>query len=293
MKGANKLGLGTVQWGIPYGLTNQNGMTTPDSAREILSVASGFGVTVLDTASLYGESEVVLGTYPLEAFHVITKTPKFDAPVITEEHLDHLTQTFSQSLHRLSVSNIYGLLIHHAEDLLVSGGERLVSAMLALKESGAVEKVGVSIYDIEQADAVLKVFKPDIVQLPINILDQRMLSSGCLERMKNSGVEIHARSIFLQGLLLMPLNRVPSYFDPIQSLLTLWHAAAETQGMSLVQAAISFVRDIPYVDSVLIGVENLEQFYACHKGFEVVTKFDASGLACHEPAFINPALWEL
>ena len=73
MKGVNKLGLGTVQWGIPYGLTNQNGMTPPDSAREILSVASGYGVKILDTASSYGESEVVLGTYPLEEFHVVTK----------------------------------------------------------------------------------------------------------------------------------------------------------------------------------------------------------------------------
>ena len=83
------------------------------------------------------------------------------------------------------------------------------------------------------------------------------------------------------------------YFDPIRLLLTHWHAAAEAQGMSPVQAALSFVRDIPGVDSVLIGVENLEQFYSCYKGFEVAAKFDASGLACHDPAFINPALWDL
>ena len=293
MNRIKKLGLGTVQWGIPYGITNCHGMTPPESVREILIEASRNGVSVLDTASLYGESEVVLGTYPLENFHVITKTPQFGTSVITEKHSEHLTQTFLQSLQRLSSRKIYGLLIHNAQDLLVPGGDKLITAMMSLKDNGTVEKIGVSIYDSEQADAVLKIFKPDIVQLPINVLDQRMLLNGRLERMKNMGIEIHARSVFLQGLLLMPLNRVPTYFDPIRPILTLWHAAAEAQGMSPVQAALSFVRDIPYIDSVLIGVENLEQFHSCCADFEDAAKFDATGLACHEPAFINPAHWKL
>jgi aryl-alcohol dehydrogenase-like predicted oxidoreductase len=291
MLSIKKLGLGTVQWGLRYGLANQQGITPPETVREILTEARGYGITILDTASLYGESEAVLGNNSLEGFRVVTKTPRFATPVITDEHALNLTHTFTQSLQRLSTRKVYGLLIHHADDLLVPGGEKLVAAMMALKETGAVEKIGVSVYNEDQVDAVMKIFKPDIVQLPISVLDQRLLLNGQLARIKKSGVEIHARSVFLQGLLLMPLNSVPAYFDPIRPLLGQWHAAAEAQGLTPVQAALSFVRDIPYVDTVLVGVENLEQFRSCCVDFSVPATFDASGLACHDPMYINPALW--
>lgn len=291
MLSIKKLGLGTVQWGLRYGLANQQGITPPETVREILSAARGYGITILDTASLYGASEAVLGGNSLEGFRVVTKTPKFVTPAITDEYVRNLTQTFSQSLLRLSTRKVYGLLIHHADDLLVPGGEKLVAAMMALKETGVVEKVGVSVYSGDQVDAVLKIFKPEIVQLPISVLDQRLLLNGQLARMKKMGIEIHARSVFLQGLLVMPLDRVPAYFDPIRPLLGQWHTAAEAQGLTPVQAALSFVRDIPYVDTVLVGVENLEQFRSCCVDFSVPATFDASGLACHDPMYINPALW--
>ena len=291
MLSVNKLGLGTVQWGLRYGLANQNGLTPPETVREILSEARSYGITILDTASLYGESEAVLGANSLEGFKVVTKTPRFATPVITDEQALNLTHTFSLSLQRLSTTKVYGLLIHHADDLLVPGGEKLVAAIMALKETGVVEKIGVSVYHSDQIDAVLKIIKPDLVQLPISVLDQRLLLNGQLERMKNMGIEIHARSVFLQGLLLMPLNRIPPYFDPIRPLLARWRAAAEGQGLTPVQAALSFVRDISYVDTVLVGVENLEQFRSCCVDFSVSATFDASGLACHDPMYINPALW--
>lgn len=293
MKSFNKLGLGTVQWGLPYGLANQHGITAPETVAAILVEARRHGIKVLDTASLYGEAESVLGANPLQMFHVISKTPKFATPVITGAQALQLTRVFYQSLQRLSCKKIYGLLVHHAEDLLVPGGEKLVAAMTELKDKGVVENIGVSVYDGEQVDAVLKIFKPDIVQLPVSVLDQRMLLNGQLERLKNAGVEIHVRSVFLQGLLLMPLSQVPAYFDPVRPLLARWHAAAQAQGMTLVQAALSFVRDIPYVDTVLVGVESLAQFQSCLEDFSIDASFDASNLACNDPMFVNPALWKI
>lgn len=292
MKNINKLGLGTVQWGLPYGLANKHGITAPETVTAILAEARHHGIKVLDTASLYGEAETVLGANSLEMFHVISKTPKFATSVSDEQALQ-LTQVFHQSLQRLSCKKIYGLLVHHADDLLVPGGEKLVAAMTGLKEKGAVENIGVSVYDGAQVDAVLKIFKPDIVQLPVSVLDQRMLLNGQLERLKNEGIEIHIRSVFLQGLLLMPLDQVPAYFDPVRPLLARWHAAAQAQGMTLVQAALSFVRDIPYVDTVLVGVESLAQFQSCLEDFSIDASFDASNLACNDPMFVNPALWKI
>jgi aryl-alcohol dehydrogenase-like predicted oxidoreductase len=107
----------------------------------------------------------------------------------------------------------------------------------------------------------------------------------------DKGVEIHIRSAFLQGLLLMPLEDVPAYFEPIRPLLMRWHAASREQGMSLVQAALAFVRDLPEVDQVLVGVESASQFQACLQDFCSPASFDAAGLGCDEPAFVNPVLW--
>lgn len=288
----SKLGLGTAQWGLPYGISNRSGQSAPEEIRSILAEARAKGIRILDTASFYGEAEAVLGRNSLEDFRIISKTPVFSSSEITQEHAAKVKSVFDESLHRLSCNNIYGLLIHSADDLLSSGGYRLVGAMEDIRDRGLVGKIGVSVYDGRQIDAVLKLFRPDIVQLPLSVIDQRLLLSGHLNELKCRGVEIHVRSVFLQGLLLMMPGEVPPYFDPIRGLLAKWHAAAESQGMTLVQAALSYVRDLPHIDTVLVGIENLAQFQSCAMDFSAGRKFDASGLGCNESAFVNPALWK-
>lgn len=286
------LGLGTAQWGLHYGLANQAGVTPAAVVTEILAEAARAGVVILDTASLYGQAESVLGTHSLGAFRIVSKTPKFDASHITDEHAYRLMQAFDESLYRLSSSRIYGLLAHHADDLLAPGGGKLIAAMLELREKGKVEKIGVSVYTGAQVDDILQIFRPDIVQLPLSILDQRMLSNGQLERLKARGIEVHTRSVFLQGLLLLPLSKVPAYFDPIRPILRRWHAAAAEQGMTAVQAALSFVRNTRYVDTVLVGVETKAQFQSCLRDFNSPTHFDAKNLGCSDQRFVNPMFWK-
>ena len=288
----SKLGLGTVQWGMDYGVSNQGGRTPVETVSAILSEARDRGVDVIDTAALYGDAESVLGRNALTSFRVITKTPRFASSMIGEEHAGELNEVFHRSLRRLSCTMVYGLLAHHADDLLVPGGEKLWTAMMRLKEQGLVEKIGASMYDGEKVDALLERFRPDILQVPLSVLDQRMLLNGQLERLKSRGVEIHTRSAFLQGLLLLPPERIPFYFDPIAPLLKRWHAAVEEQGLTAIQAALTFVRNVPYVDTVLIGVENVEQFRTCLAQFETAARFDASGLACADPMFVNPVNWK-
>jgi aryl-alcohol dehydrogenase-like predicted oxidoreductase len=293
MKGINKFGLGTVQWGLPYGISNQHGITPPETVAALLNEAQQYGVEVLDTASLYGRSEIVLGENSLEGFKVVTKTPRFATTYISDIEANQLNQTFQQSLDLLSYKKIYGLLIHDVENLFLPGGDKLLSAMRQLKEKGVVEKIGVSVYDSMQVDAVLKKFNPDLMQLPLSILDQRMLATGHLELLKNKGVEIHVRSVFLQGLLLMSLSNVPAFFEPIRPLLARWHAAAREQGLTVNQAAIAFVKNLPHVDTVLFGLDNLAQFRSCFDDFSLDINFDAAGLTCNDPVFVNPSLWQL
>jgi aryl-alcohol dehydrogenase-like predicted oxidoreductase len=293
MTGIKKLGLGTVQWGLPYGIANQQGITSPEAVTRLLNVARSHGLEVLDTASFYGKSETVLGKNKLDGFKVITKTPSFTNQRITNAEIDQLSEAFYRSLSLLNVKKVYGLLIHHSDNLLIPDGEKLLAKIANLKKEGLIKKIGISVYDSSQVDSVLKIFKPDLVQLPLSVFDQRMLESGHLQLLKSQGTEIHVRSVFLQGLLLMPLNDLPSFFKPIYPSLVRWREAAREQGLTAHQAAIAFVKNLPEVDIVLVGLDSLSQFNTCIDSFSIDKKFDASGLACNDPVFVNPSMWSI
>lgn len=293
MSAVEKLALGTVQWGVPYGLYNQEGMTSTKTVKAILDEALAGGIHLLDTASLYGESEAVLGRNVLDEFRIVTKTPKFQVEHIERQEVDGLVNTFRASLKKLNCASIYGLLIHDAEDILKPGGLMLIQALVALKMQGLVDKIGVSVYDGKQVTRILKIFTPDIVQLPISILDQRVLRDGTLDSLYQLGVEVHARSVFLQGLLLMPADEIPIYFNPIRSLLNQFHMAANDQNLTAIQASLTFVRDLTQISKVLVGVQNLQQFQDCARDFKIDASFEAKNLNCDEIKFVNPSMWNI
>lgn len=293
MKPAAELGLGTVQWGLNYGVANAMGQTSFDETGAILYEARRHSVGVLDTASQYGEAEFVLGQNDIDGFKIVTKTPSFGTVEITSDQAAELKETFHRSLVRLSRNQVYGLLLHHVNDLLVSGGKRLFHVMEDLKAQGLVSKIGISIYEGHQIDAVLRQFQPDIVQLPLNVLDQRLLRMGHLGRLKDAGVEVHVRSVFLQGLLLMSLDRLPRFLQPMREILSRWHAAASMQGLTPTQAALAFVRDCPGVDVMLVGVENVGQLRECMTDYASAPAFDASGLGCEDARYLNPMNWKV
>ena len=142
---------------------------------------------------------------------IVTKTAVGPKPaVFGQEDTDTIRAAFFTSLDRLRQDRVYGLLIHHGSDLLIPGGERLIELLSSLKRGGQVEKVGVSIYSGDELDGVLEKFVPDIVQLPLNIADQRLRNSGHLAKLDGLGVEIHVRSV-LQGVLLAAPDSLPAY----------------------------------------------------------------------------------
>ncbi|MDB9992252.1 aldo/keto reductase [Amylibacter sp.] len=287
----SKLGIGTVQWGMRYGLSNKK--ATLETIRNILFYANRLKIDTLDTASVYGESEKLLGLNDLESFNIITKTPQFGVQNISQNEVYQLNKAFFNSLKMLKCNSIHSLLVHNINDILLPGGDAIILAMRKLKEEGYVNKIGISVYDSKQIDLIIKKFIPDLIQLPLNVLDQRMQISGHLEMLKKSGVEIHVRSVFLQGLLLMPIEKIPKYFDPIRPTILRWHKAANLYGLTLSQAALIFIRDNPYVDKMIIGFDDLAQFKVCTKDFLTKSSFDAKNLDCKDHKFLNPSNWKL
>lgn len=287
-----KLGLGTVQFGLDYGISNSEGVTPIEEVREILAVAKRNSIRVIDTAAMYGSSEEVLGkTLPAgNNFDIVTKTPRFDGNM--ENKADLLKQTFQRSLKNMNRTSVYGLLIHHADDLLGNGGNLLIGKMKELKEEGTVKKIGVSVYTAAQIDMILDRFDIDIIQLPINVLDQHLLNSGHLTRLKKAGIEIHARSAFLQGLLLMEPAALPSYFDSIKPHLKQYRDSLLQYRLTPLQAALGFVAGINEVDVVVCGVNNHLQLEELCGNLMSIEPSMFSSFAIYDEDILNPSKWK-
>lgn len=291
-----KLALGTVQFGVDYGISNKGGKTSQDEVGAILAAAERVGVRVIDTAALYGDSETVLGRSlpPEAAFDIVTKTPVFPKQRLEDVDAQLLEDTLRASLAKLGRTSVYGLLMHRAEDILMPGGDLLFARLLSLRHNGLVGKIGVSVYSGRQIDQVLERFSLDLIQLPLNVLDQRLLRSGHLQKLKAVGVEIHARSAFLQGLLLMARHEVPDYFMPVRQLLDSYRAFAREQGLTPLQAALAFVSNIQEIDQVICGVNNAGQFHELCDAAQIEVDFRKfADFATADEAMVNPAMWRL
>jgi len=293
-----KIGLGTVQFGQHYGVSNKQGITSEDEVREILSFAWGNGITLLDTATLYGASEEVLGRSipPHSSFRIVTKTPIFQETKIKKEDAARLKDTFRSSLDKLRQPNLYGLLVHHAIDLLKDGGQYLWEAMQELKDMGLVQKIGASLYSPPELDHLLEKYTPDIIQAPINIFDQRMIQNGHLKHLNGLGVEIHSRSVFLQGLLLMHPDELPNYFQSVYPLLLKYRKNLQAIRRSSLEAALYFVNQQKEINHIIVGINNKEHIKEIVQIINRRDSFngvDFSEYAISNASIIDPSLWRL
>jgi aryl-alcohol dehydrogenase-like predicted oxidoreductase len=293
-----RFGLGSVQFGLPYGITNRNPVPALDAVVAMLGLAWCRGCFTLDTAAAYGNAEGVLGAALARLpavqtdFRIITKTaPLTGKGSVTSADLEVVQTRFERSLVTLGRSSVYGLLVHHVGDLLRPGGRVLADWLKAIKDEGRVARIGVSVYTADEIDRVGELLSPDLVQLPFNLLDQRLLRSGHLRHLKANGCEIHARSIFLQGALLMQPRALPPAFATIRTLLERFHVEARTHGLSPLQACLAFVRGTTEIDAAIVGVTTEAELRECLAAFEDAADFDGANYQCDDPLVLNPALW--
>ena len=289
-----KIGLGAVQFGVDYGVSNTHGKTTKHEVSQILQFAYENGISVIDTATSYGSSENILGkVITNDDWRFVTKTPHFSDNSLNSTHVNQLKESFNQSLFNLRKKNIYGLLLHSCDDLFKPGGRLLFQEMERLKSIGMIQKIGVSLYDGKQVDRLLDNYPIDLVQLPINILDQRLIKGGQLVKLKKYNVEIHARSAFLQGLLLMSLNNTPPWFNPVREVLESFHKEAKKRNMTVLQLALSFVQSIDEIDKVIVGVNTLKQLKEVVNAASIrVNTTELSCMSIDDPVFVNPGNWK-
>lgn len=277
------LALGTAQFGLPYGITNMHGQLTPDESRQILSLAHvADSNMVIDTAPAYGNSERVLGGLLHEdSFHIVTKTD-------LKEH--DPAKSIEASLQALNKEYIYGFLDHNAHNLLGPDGRKFFKSLETLKSQGVIKKIGASVYNANEINKIMQMGDIDIVQIPLNILDQRLINSGTIDALRRRNIEIHVRSAFLQGILLNK-GSIPNNLQIYKDHLDKFWSFCERMNITPLQATLGFLKQ-QSIDHVIIGVSSLKEWSEIIDTWNHdLPELEWGAAACPEEILLNPALW--
>lgn len=289
-----KLALGTVQFGMPYGIMNSSATAVSSSeVPKILALAWRRGINMLDTAISYGNSDsVIASARPAGAsFAYVTKMRALGEG--GEASLGACFNEIRRSRALLGVSAFYAVLLHRADDLLGPKGGAVARALSDLRGSDICERIGVSVYDPETLAAVVDLMPVDVVQLPLNVLDQRFLRSGAIERLKDRGIEVHVRSVFLQGVLLAEPGTVPPALTHPR--LAAYHEARRCAGISAAACALRFILSCPGIDRIVIGVDGVAHLRANLDAYDEACRwegqFDYERYIIDDLDIIDPRRW--
>lgn len=243
---ANRLALGTVQFGLDYGISNSEGKPVLSEVSKILDLAQEKGISFLDTANAYGDAENIIGELNNDRFNIVTKFS-------LKNEINSIQNLFSNGLDRLKTKSVYGLLAHRPMEVV--DNPTIWEMMSTFKNSSKVDKIGFSFDSPEEYYAVIdKAFYPDLVQVPFNYLDDRF--AEIIKELKVNGCEIHVRSAFLQGLFFTKPSHLHSFFNEVKDLIV---ELQSDYGDTLAAALLRYVLDNPDIDKVVLGVQNTFQ----------------------------------
>jgi len=285
----NKIALGTVQFGLDYGISNTKGQIPVSQVQEILCFCQQHNINTLDTAAAYGQSEAILGDLlPAFNFRVISKLAPGCGP-------SEVPDRFNQSLDKLKQAKLYGYLIHDFASYEKQPGtwEEIVK----LQAAGLIQKAGFSLYYPAQLEKILKSDLPlQLVQIPFNVFDQRF--TYLLPELASRNVEVHARSIFLQGLFFKSVTGLPAFFSALQPTLQELQQIVETSGIPLPALLLSFVHSYSEVSKLVIGVTSVAELKANLTYFQYTEALapyreTLKSLAITDENLILPFNWKL
>lgn len=282
------LALGTVQFGMPYGKVFPHPEVNREEVGRILDAASNRGVDMLDTAIGYGSSEEKLGSCGVAGWRVVSKLPEI--PLVPDIPA-WIVNEVKSSLGRMKLRAMHGVLLHKPQQLLESHGVEILEGLQKLKDEGLVRMTGISVYTPHEVHILFDVAHFDIVQAPFNLIDRRLLTSGCLDFLKNKGVEVHVRSVFLQGLLLMDSASRRERFAAWNSLwvrLDEWVAA---MGLTNLEACLGCVNSVPGIDYALVGVNSLANLEQILDASDIRNLEIPGQLLTEDVQLLNPGNW--
>ena len=287
----NKLVIGTANFGMNYGQGMHAGRLSEQATKEILQFARSLEIKTLDTAISYGDCSKRLGIIGVEDWKVITKIPKIPKGINNVN--DWVKNCISKSAQEIGVSRFEAILIHNPKDFIGENDKELLQSLKDLKERGLTKKIGVSVYEKKDLETILNIFQPEIVQCPVNIVDKRLLKDKYLQDISKMGIEVHIRSIFLQGLLTYATENIPVEFAKFKDFWQNWKLWLSSQELTPVEACVRFVNSIQGIDKIVIGVNStlhLKEIF--HYFSKPPIDKEPKWISDLEPELIDPRLWK-
>ena len=285
----NKIILGSANFDQIYGI--KKNFIKKSEIKKLFDLALKNKIKTIDTSPLYNKSEKIIGLLNNNRFKIISKIPKPPKNIKRENIKKWLKQKVMISLKNLRIKKFECLLLHNANSLLYKNGDEIYKGIRNMKINGFTSKIGVSIYDFNVLDKILKKFKFNLIQAPFNILDQRLVEKGWLKKLKKRKIEVHARSIFLQGILLLKHNQLPKKLIKLSKKLMVWENWLKKNKFSSLQVCLSFVLNQRQLDGIVVGYNNINQLNQILKLKQIKNNFSLPNLNIKDKKLIDPRKW--
>ncbi len=244
-----RLALGTAQFGLDYGISNSNGMVQESQVARILWHARDNAIDTIDTAQAYGHSEVVLGQHDLSPFKVVTKIAPHTARA-------QIRPAVEQSLRRLNLTGLHGLLFHRFEDFL--DGPDVFEDLIELQRCGMVARIGFSLYRPSELEYLLNKEVPfTLLQIPFSVFDQRF--RNYFDDLRKRGTEVHVRSVYLQGLVFLDPDAMHPFFHGHRRVFQQLRDFCVHRGVSVSRLCLQFVHSFRQIDRIIVGISSLRE----------------------------------
>ena len=285
----NKIILGSANFDQIYGI--KKSFIKKSEIKKSFDLALINKIKTIDTSPTYNKSEKIIGLLNNNRFKIISKIPKPPKNIKRENIKKWLKQNVMISLKNLKIKKFECLVLHNANSLLCKNGDEIYKGIRNMKINGFTSKIGVSIYDFNVLDKILKKFKFNLIQAPFNILDRRLVEKGWLKKLKKRKIEVHARSIFLQGILLLKHNRLPKKLIKLNKKLMVWENWLKKNKFSSLQVCLSFVLNQSQLDGIVVGYNNTNQLNQILKLKQIKNNFSLPNLNIKDKKLIDPREW--
>ena len=281
--------LGSANFNQIYGITKN--FIKKKEIKRSFNLALKNNIRIIDTSPFYNKSEKIIGLLNNDKFKIISKIPKIPRNIKKKNIKKWVKLKVSNSLKNLKIKKFECLLLHNVDSLLSKNGNEIYKNIKNMKRIGLTNKIGISIYDFNILDKILKKFKFDLIQAPFNILDQRLVTTGWLKKLKKRKIKVYVRSIFLQGILLLKHNQLPEKLKKLNKNLIIWENWLKKNKFKPLQVCISFVLNQRQLDGIVVGYNNKNQLNQILKQKKMKSSFSIPNLNIRNHKLIDPRKW--
>lgn len=283
-----KILIGTANFQKKYGFFNKS-QVNYNELRRIVSSIKRKKIKGIDTAISYKNVDDLLGNIKISNLKIYSKIPKL--PENCKNVENWVENQVKKSKNKLKIKTFEGFYLHNPSDLLSKKGVKLFKTLKRLKKDGIVNKIGISIYEFSTFEKINKDFKMDMIQIPFNIFDRRINLKKIAKIVKKENIEIHVRSIFLQGILLKEKNEISTYFNKWDNVLSRWNKWCFKNKLSKLQTCINFVFNNKIADKIIIGIRSTKEFREIIKCVEKKSKKYPKNIYSKDLGLIDPRRW--